>query len=99
MITGVVGGPVRCGTMGIHIYYKWKGKLVQLLWNMVFYYLSKFLVVKNLPTMQETGLIPGQDDPLEKGIATHSSILAWRIPWTEKPGRLWSIGSQRVKHD
>ena len=51
MITGVVGGPVRCGTMGIHIYYKWKGKLVQLLWNMVFYYLSKFLVVKNLPAM------------------------------------------------
>ena len=57
------------------------------------------LVVKNLPTMQETGLIPGQDDPLEKGIATHSSILAWRIPWTEETGGLQSIGSHRVGHN
>ena len=48
MTAGVISGPVRCGTMGIHMYYKWKGKLVQLLWNMVFYYLSKVLVVKNL---------------------------------------------------
>ena len=39
------------------------------------------------------------EDPLEEGMATHSSILAWRIPWTEKPGRLQSIGSQRVGHD
>ena len=39
------------------------------------------------------------EDPLEKGMATHSSILAWRIPWTEDPGRLQSIGSQRVRHD
>ena len=38
-------------------------------------------------------------DPLEKGMAIHSSILAWRIPWTEEPGRLQSIGSQRVRHD
>ena len=43
----------------------------------------------------------GQEDPLEKGMATHSSILAWRIPWTEEPGGLWSMGSQRVRvtHD
>ena len=41
----------------------------------------------------------GQDDPLEEGTSTHSSILAWRIPWTEEPGRLQSIGLQRVGHD
>ena len=41
----------------------------------------------------------GREDPLEKGTATHSSILAWRIPWTEEPGRLQSMGSQRVRHD
>ena len=41
----------------------------------------------------------GQGDPLEKGMATRSSILAWRIPWTEEPGELQSIGSQRVRHD
>ena len=41
----------------------------------------------------------GQEDPLEEGMATHSSILAWRIPWTEEPGGLQSMGSQRVEHD
>ena len=41
----------------------------------------------------------GQEDPLEEGMATHSSILVWEIPWTEEPGRLQSIGSQRVEHD
>ena len=41
----------------------------------------------------------GQEDPLEKDMATHSSILAWRIPWTEEPGRIQSMGSQRVRHD
>ena len=47
-------------------------------------------MVKNLPAMQETGVpsLGGEDPPLEKGMATHSSILAWRIPWTEEPGRL-----------
>ena len=51
--------------------------------------------VKNLAAMQETWVQSlGREDPLEKGIATHSSILAWRVPWTEKPGRLQSIGSQ-----
>ena len=41
----------------------------------------------------------GWEDPLEEGMATHSSILIWRIPWTEKPGRIQSMGSQRVRHD
>ena len=54
--------------------------------------------VKNLPAMQETQVqSPGWEDPLEKGIATHSSILVWRIPWTEEPGGLQ--GLQRVRHD
>ena len=57
-------------------------------------------MVKNLPAMRETQVRSlGQEDPLEEGMATHSSILAWRIPWTEEPGRLQSIGSQRVGHD
>ena len=57
-------------------------------------------MVKNLPVMQETW-VPSldQEDPLEKGMATHSGILAWRIPWAEEPGRLQSMGSQRVGHD
>ena len=51
--------------------------------------------VKNLPAMQETRVQSlGQEEPLEKEMATHPSILAWRIPWTEKPGRLQSMGSQ-----
>ena len=56
--------------------------------------------VKSLPAMQETwtGSL-GQEDPLEEEMATHSSILAWKIPWTEEPGRLQSIGSQRVGQD
>ena len=57
-------------------------------------------VVKNLPTKQETQIRPlGQKDPLEKEMATYSSILAWRIPWTEEPSGLQSMGSQRVGHD
>ena len=57
-------------------------------------------MVKNLPAMWETQLqSPGQEDPLGKGMATHSSILGWRIPWTDKPGRLLSMGSQRVGHN
>ena len=56
--------------------------------------------VKNLPAMQETRVQSlGQEDPLEKGMAIHSSILAWRIPWTEVPGRLQPVGLQRVGHD
>ena len=56
--------------------------------------------VKNLPVMQETWVLSlGQEDPLEKEMATHSSIPAWRILWTEEPGGLQSAGSQRVGHD
>ena len=56
--------------------------------------------VKRLPTMQETQVPPlGQEDPLEKEMATHSSTLAWKIPWMEEPGGLQSMGSQRVGHD
>ena len=52
-------------------------------------------VVKNLPLMQETQIQSlGQEDPLEKEVATHSSFIAWEIPWTEEPGGLQSIGSQ-----
>ena len=58
--------------------------------------------VKNLPAMQKTQETQvqslGQEDPLEKRMATPSSILAWRIPWTEEPGGLQSMGLQRVKH-
>ena len=52
-------------------------------------------LVKNLPAMQETWVQPlGREDPVEKEMATHSSILPWEIPWTEEPGRLQSMGSQ-----
>ena len=57
-------------------------------------------MVKNPPAMQETRVLsPGWEDPLEKGMAAHFSILAWRIPWTEEPGRLQSVRSQRVGHN
>ena len=56
--------------------------------------------LKRLPGMRETQVQSlGQEDPLEKEMATHSCTLAWRIPWTEEPGRLQSMGSQRVGHD
>ena len=55
--------------------------------------------IKRLPAMRETWVRSlGRKDPLEKEMATHSSILAWRIPWTEEPGGLQSMGSQRVGH-
>ena len=60
-------------------------------------------MVNNMPAnagdIRDAGLILGWEDPLEEGMATHSSSLAWRIPWTEEPGRLQSMGSQKVKHD
>ena len=57
-------------------------------------------MVKTLPVMQEMRVQAlGQEDPLEVGMAIHSSVLAWRIAWTEEPGGLQSIGSQRVGHD
>ena len=61
------------------------------------------LVVKNLPDnpgdIREMGLIPGLGRSPEEGMATHSNLLAWRIPWTEEPGRLQSTGSQRVRNN
>ena len=57
-------------------------------------------LVKNPPAMQETWVQPlGGEDPLEEGMAAHSSLLAWRIPWTEEPGGLQSMGLQRVGHE
>ena len=57
-------------------------------------------MVKYLPAMQETRVQSlDKEDPLKKGVASHSSILAWRIPWTEKPGGLQSMGSQRMRYD
>ena len=72
--------------IGYPFQYSWASLMVQM--------------VKNLPAMQETWVWPlGREDPLEEGMATHSSILAWRIPWTEEPCGLQSIGSQRVGQD
>ena len=57
-------------------------------------------MVKHLPIMQETWVRSlGREDPLKREMATHSSTLAWKIPWMEEPGRLQSMGSQRVGHD
>ena len=57
-------------------------------------------MLKNLPAVQENWVQPlGQEGPLQEGMATHSRILAWRIPWAEEPGGLLSIESQRVRHD
>ena len=68
----------------------------------VFFTLASLVVqrLKRLPAMWETSVRSlGREDPLEKEMATHSSIIAWRIPWIEEPGRLQSMGSQRVGHD
>ena len=68
------------------LYYSWGSLVAQM--------------VKNLPAMLETWVQSlGQEDPLEKKMATHSSLLAWKIPWSEEPGRLQSVGSQRIRHD
>ena len=57
-------------------------------------------MLENLPAMQETQVQSlGREDPLEKGMSTPSSILAWKIPWTEEPGRLQSMGSQKDRHN
>ena len=89
---------------------KWQLVLAELLW--LWTYLPVQIMspnilpdlvaqtVKNLPAIQETRVRSlGHEDPLENGMATHSSILSWKIPWTEEPGRLLSMGSQRVGHD
>ena len=80
--------------------------LLTFLWSSIFTDLQlgtaellRWPMVKNLPANDEMGWIPGGEDLLEKGMATHSSILAWEIPWTEEPGRLQSMGSLGVGHD
>ena len=76
-----------------------KKKIVWKQWRQDVFAL-KSQTVKNLPAMQETWVqFLGQEDALEKGMATHSSILAWSIPWTEEPGGLQSTGLQIVRHD
>ena len=73
----------------------WPPSLVSTLWTSLV-----AQTVKRLPTMWETRVQSlGREDLLEKEMATHSSILAWKIPWTEEPGGLQSMGSQRVRHD
>ena len=71
--------------------------------NNLYIYIWTSLVaqtIRRLPTMRETRFQSlGGEDPLEKEMATHSSILAWKTPWTEEPGRLQSMGSQRVGHN
>ena len=61
--------------------------------------LTLHLLSQSACSAGDPDLVPGWEDALEKGMATHSSILAWRIPWTEEPGGLQSIGSQRVRHN
>ena len=81
----------QSGPSGLSLY--WEG-------NHSYLGFSVAQMVKILPPVQETQVLSlGQEDPLKKRMATHSSILAWRIPWTEEPGRLQSMGSQRVRHD
>ena len=84
-------------------YYKLKKARCPKLRSLALFYVWASLVaqmVKHLPVMQETWVqSPDQEDPLEKEIATHSSTLAWKIPWMEEPGRLQSMGSQRVRHN
>ena len=74
---------------------------IQHVWNIQYVWVSLVAqTVKNLPAMWETWVWSlGREDPLEKGMATHSSILDWRIPWTENPGRLQSMGSRRAGYD
>ena len=78
-------------------------KRVFFFFNSFFPYFETSLVaqtLKCLSTMRETWVQSlGREDPLEKGMAIHSSTIAWKIPWTEEPGRLQSMGSQRVRHD
>ena len=75
-----------------------KIKLKYLLWSKMAFLVAQ--KVKSPPAVQETRVWSlGQEDPLNKEMATDSSILAWKIPWTEKPGRLQSMGSQRVRHN
>ena len=88
----VEDGRIKCGS---HLVCDDTAELIYLLMSF-----PVAQLVKNLPAMQQTQVQSlGWEDPLEKGMATHSSVLAWRIPWAEEPGGLQSMGSQRVGHD
>ena len=82
---------------------RWKYlEWLTVLWLPVYFWVSTLVaqMIEHLPTMRETQVQSlGWEDPLRKEMATHSSTLAWKIPWTEKPGRLQSMGSQRIGHD
>ena len=83
---GVAKSPTRLNNFQFISFHFWASLVAQ--------------IVKNLPTMQKTwSQSLSQEDPLQKGMATHSYILAWRIPWTELPGGLQSTGLQKVGHD
>ena len=88
----------------VHFINEWDSLIRPSISKKCHYYLKLGLLVaqrlKHLPPMQETWVrFLGQEDPLEKEMAIHSSILAWRVPWMEESGRLQSMGSQRVGHD
>jgi len=91
----------KCSWKGCTFFCCWVEYSINVNLSMVFFRASLVTqTINNLPAMQETWVRSlGQEDPLEKGMAIHSSILAWRIPWTEEPSRLQSMGSQRVRHD
>ena len=83
----------------MQIYVKTYKANLAFLKNNLFMFYHTAQSVRNMPAMQETQARSlGQEDPLEEGMATHSGILAWEIPWTEEPGVLQSMGSQRVRH-
>ena len=91
---GAIWQPLKLSCLGLHAEGYWgKGKIILLSWG------SLGGLVKNLPARQETWVWSlGQEDPLKKGMAAHSSILAWRFSRTEYPGELQSMGSQRAGH-
>ena len=89
--------PMDCSPPGSSIHGIFQARVLE--WGAIAFSAQVVLVLKNLPARQETWVSSlDWEVPLEKGMAIHSSILAWRIPWTEKPGGLQSMGSQRVGH-
>ena len=96
-------GPMDCSPPGFSVNRIFQTRILE--WDVISSFRGSSLIlvaqtVKKPPAMSETWILSlGWDDPLEKGIATHSSILAWRIPWTEETGRPQSMGLQRLGHD
>ena len=96
-------GPMDCSPPGFSVNGIFQTRILE--WDVISSFRGSSLIlvaqtVKKPPAMSETWIWSlGWDDPLEKGIATHSSILAWRIPWTEEPSRPQSMGLQRLGHD